>query len=188
MQILFALSSTYLVLIFVRVILSWFRMAHTEKIEYFIGRFTDPYLNLFRRVLPLRIGFFDFSPIFGIMIISIIVSISGTLAKTGYISLGQIGSIVLQYTWSPFSFFLDFLVILMIIRLISTLSERFRSAQIFYMLDQYLYTVTGKILGFFTKKPVAYQTALIIASLVVIFIRVTVTIGVKVLALYLENL
>ena len=188
MQTLFGVTSAYLVLVILRVMLSWFRMPHTERIENFLGRITDPYLNFFRRNFPVKIGFIDFSPVFGIMILGIIVSISGTLAKTGYISLGQIAGIILMYLWSPFSFFFDFLVLMMIVRLITTLSEKLRSAPFFLMLDHYLYNVTGKILGLFTRKPVAYQTALIITSVLILFFRILATLGIRILALYLESL
>ncbi len=55
----------YLVLLFVRILLSWFQSAEwAGKIMGFLSPITDPYLNLFRFIPPL--GGIDFSPILAI--------------------------------------------------------------------------------------------------------------------------
>ena len=78
----------YFVLIFIRVILSFF-----ERIPYnrwlsaavkFVSDVTDPYLNLFRRVLPpVRIGpgALDLSPMVGAIVLIIVSSIVANLIE-----------------------------------------------------------------------------------------------------------
>ncbi|MGI9020678.1 MAG: YggT family protein [Solirubrobacterales bacterium] len=70
-----ALFLVYLVLIFIRVLLSWVpRMPYImwlRAIVRFIEETTDPYLNLFRRVIPPIGGRLDISPIVAIFVLLI---------------------------------------------------------------------------------------------------------------------
>ena len=71
-----ALFLVYLVLIFIRVLLSWVpRMPYImwlRAIVRFIEESTDPYLNLFRRVIPPIGGRLDISPIIAIVVLLIV--------------------------------------------------------------------------------------------------------------------
>ena len=69
----------YLVLIFIRIIMSWVpRMPYNvylDKVLTFVRDVTDPYLNLFRRILPpLRFGGggLDLSPVIGVFVLLIV--------------------------------------------------------------------------------------------------------------------
>ncbi|AGF50530.1 ycf19 [Synechocystis sp. PCC 6803] len=56
----------YLVLLFVRILLSWFQTAEwAGNIMGFLSPVTDPYLNIFRSFIP-PLGGIDFSPILAI--------------------------------------------------------------------------------------------------------------------------
>jgi YggT family protein len=78
------LAYVYLVLIFIRIILSWIpRIPYNRVLNgflKFVTDVTDPYLNLFRRILPpvrLGPGALDLSPIiatFALIIVSSIVA------------------------------------------------------------------------------------------------------------------
>jgi len=53
----------YLLIIFVRIILSWFQTAGwAQQALEFVAPVTDPYLNIFRSFVP-PLGGIDFSPI-----------------------------------------------------------------------------------------------------------------------------
>ena len=71
-----ALFLVYLVLIFIRVLLSWVpRMPYNpylRAVVRFIEETTDPYLNLFRRFIPPIGGRLDISPIVAIIVLSIV--------------------------------------------------------------------------------------------------------------------
>lgn len=54
---------SYTVLIFLRIASSWFPAWQTHKFVQFVAFYTDPYLNLFRRVLPPLGGLLDLSPV-----------------------------------------------------------------------------------------------------------------------------
>jgi YggT family protein len=69
-----ALFLVYLILIFARIVLSFVpRMPYNPTLRAVIGfihEVTDPYLNLFRRVIP-PIGPIDVSPILAILLLGI---------------------------------------------------------------------------------------------------------------------
>jgi YggT family protein len=52
----------YTVLIAVRIIASWFPKGAYHPIIRFCGKLTDPYLNIFRRLIPPIGGRLDLSP------------------------------------------------------------------------------------------------------------------------------
>jgi YggT family protein len=73
------LLTVYIVLIFIRILMSWIpRMPYNRWLDMvltFVRDVTDPYLNLFRRFLPpVRIGpgALDLSPIIAIFVLGIV--------------------------------------------------------------------------------------------------------------------
>lgn len=55
--------SAYMILLFVRIILSWIPPWQEKKWAHFIAFYTDPFLNLFRRIIPPLGGTLDLSPL-----------------------------------------------------------------------------------------------------------------------------
>ena len=73
------LLTVYIVLIFIRILMSWFtRIPYNRWLDMvlrFVQDVTDPYLNLFRRIIPpVRIGpgALDLSPIIAVIVLSIV--------------------------------------------------------------------------------------------------------------------
>ena len=70
--------TVYIVVIIIRILLSWFRLPYNiylNAFRDFVTSVTDPYLNLVRRFIPLvRIGpgALDLSPIVAILALSIV--------------------------------------------------------------------------------------------------------------------
>lgn len=82
------LALIYLILIFVRILISWVpRMPYNRWLSMFltfVTDVTDPYLNLFRRFLPpVRIGpgALDLSPIVGTFVLLIVSGIVASLIR-----------------------------------------------------------------------------------------------------------
>jgi YggT family protein len=76
------LALVYLVLIFIRIILSWIpRIPYNRWLNAglkFVSDVTDPYLNLFRRILPpvrMGPGALDLSPIVATFVLIIVSSL-----------------------------------------------------------------------------------------------------------------
>jgi YggT family protein len=61
----------YTLMIFVRVVGSWFSSVAGHPIMHFVSRFTDPYLNTFRKLIPPIGGSFDLSPLLGFFALQI---------------------------------------------------------------------------------------------------------------------
>lgn len=67
----------YLVLIIIRILLSWFQTADwAANIISFLAPVTDPYLNIFRSIIP-PLGGLDISPILAIFLLQLIPDILG---------------------------------------------------------------------------------------------------------------
>ncbi len=67
------LFQVYTLMIFVRIISSWVPEWRESKVVQFVAFYTDPYLDVFRRVVP-PLGGIDFSPILAFISLSIIES------------------------------------------------------------------------------------------------------------------
>ncbi|MFN4175226.1 MAG: YggT family protein [Parachlamydiaceae bacterium] len=61
----------YLIMLFIRILISWFPEYSEKKWVQFIAFYTDPYLNLFRKIIP-PIGMIDISPIFAFLALGLI--------------------------------------------------------------------------------------------------------------------
>lgn len=66
------LFTLYTLLIMVRIIGSWFPSFANHKIMRFIAFYTDPYLNLFRRLIPPIGGRLDLSPLLAFFVLQIL--------------------------------------------------------------------------------------------------------------------
>ena len=82
------LALVYLVLIFIRIILSWIpRIPYNRWLAgflKFVTDVTDPYLNLFRRILPpvrMGPGALDLSPIVATFVLIIVSSVVANLIR-----------------------------------------------------------------------------------------------------------
>ena len=61
----------YMVMLFVRILGSWFPEYQDHQVMRFIRYYTNPYLNFFRRFIP-PLGMMSFSPIVAFFCLSII--------------------------------------------------------------------------------------------------------------------
>lgn len=75
LQALQTFIGIYTALLFIRILLSWF-----PNIDWYnqpwalISQLTDPYLNLFRSIIP-PLGGMDFSPILALLLLQVLSSI-----------------------------------------------------------------------------------------------------------------
>jgi YggT family protein len=67
-------TTVYTLVIFAYIITSWLRLPYSpwlNRIQRFLYDVTDPYLRLFRRVLP-STGALDFSPILAVVVLWVV--------------------------------------------------------------------------------------------------------------------
>jgi YggT family protein len=76
----------YNILLIVRILLSWFQTANwAYQIMAFLSPITDPYLNIFRSLIP-PLGGIDFSPILAFILLSVLQSLLISAIPGGAIS------------------------------------------------------------------------------------------------------
>jgi YggT family protein len=82
------LLTVYIVIIFIRILMSWFtRIPYNRYLDIFlrfVSEVTDPFLNIFRRIIPtVRIGpgALDLSPIVAVLFLSIVGGIVVNLVR-----------------------------------------------------------------------------------------------------------
>lgn len=71
-QVVHLFFIAYTVLLFARIMLSWVPMWQGHELARFVVFYADPYLNLFRRVLPPLGGVLDLSPVLAFFVLQII--------------------------------------------------------------------------------------------------------------------
>ncbi len=72
----------YLILLFIRILLSWFPNVNWYDQPFSIlSQLTDPYLNIFRSFIP-PLGGIDFSPMLAIILIQVVSSLLTSLQRT----------------------------------------------------------------------------------------------------------
>lgn len=65
----------YLLLIFIRILLTWFPTVEwMNQITSFLSPITDPYLNVFRSFIP-PLGGMDLSPILAILVLQVVANL-----------------------------------------------------------------------------------------------------------------
>jgi YggT family protein len=128
MQAVFGFLATvtgiYSLLLFIRIIMSWFGGNYAGRPVNILTRITDPYLDWWRNKLNLRLGHIDLSVLVAIAFLSIAQNILSNLSRFGSITLGNILAIILMSVWSVTSFLLGFCIIILILRFIAYMTNR----------------------------------------------------------------
>ncbi|MDR1655709.1 MAG: YggT family protein [Treponema sp.] len=122
-NILAGAAGLYSLIIFVRIMITWFSGGGYGRTGEVLASITDPYLNWFRRFPILRTGFLDLSPIAGMAFLSLAQNVFSAIAVYGRLSLGIILAIALSSLWSALSFLLGFFAVILALRLIAFLAN-----------------------------------------------------------------
>jgi len=122
MRILTGIISVYMILIFIRILLTWFSGADFGKPYVFLCRLCDPYLNWFRR-FRIRNSPIDFSPLIALAFLSLVHRILLTWGATGRISAAVILVLILSALWTIIAWVLGFFIVILILRMIAFLGN-----------------------------------------------------------------
>jgi len=165
MNLLAGACGLYSLLILIRIVLTWFSRADYGKPVELLSRVTDPYLNWWRRIPGLRLGFLDLSPIAAMAVLSIAQTIFSTLARNGTIRPQLIIALILSALWSAASFLLGFCIIILILRFIAYMTNRDTLSGFWNIIDTIarpiLYRINRIIFG---KRLVNYMTSLLVST------------------------
>jgi YggT family protein len=173
MTVLAGASSLYMILIFIRIMLTWFSGASFGRPAELLYNITDPYLNWFRRFPFLRAGALDLSPIAALAVLSVVSNIFMTLARRGSITLGFILGLLLSVVWSAVSFALGFFLIILVLRLIAYLTNRNVYGSFWRIIDTISQPILFRINRIiFGRRLVRYHTGLIVSIAALLVLRV----------------
>ena len=159
----------YMIIIFVRIILTWFSWERNSGFLGVLSSITDPYLNWFRRFSFLRTGYIDFSPIAALGILSLVNRIFSILANYGTITIGVILALLLQLIWGVLSFVIGFLIIILILRLIACYAARNSTGTFWHIVEGMSQPVVFRINRIlFKKRIINFKTGIIIAVAILV--------------------
>ena len=181
-RILSFFISAYMMIIFVRIILTWFAGMDQGRLPDILSKITDPYLDWFRRFPALRMGFLDLSPIVALGVLSLLNRVLSILANYGTISLGIILAIVLNAAWGVVAFFLGFLIIVLILRLIVSFFSQ-SGGSFWRVIDGLSQPVIFRINRFiFKSRIVNYSTSTLVSIAVLLAIYLIFNIAVSIVS------
>jgi YggT family protein len=170
MRFLSGLISLYIFLIFIRIILTWFRGHNLGRPMELLASVTDPYLNFFRSFKIFKIGHFDFSPIVGIILLSVLNNIISSLATYGTITVGIIFALLVSAIWSGISFFILIFFILVILRLLKNVSNKRSTTTFWDTIDFLLRPTSEKISTYlFKERSISYNGQLAVFAGILAF-------------------
>jgi len=153
-----------MLIIFFRIILTWFPGFGNSGIVNVLSAITDPYLNWFRRFTFLHLGFLDLSPILALGTLALVIRILAMLASYGRISVGIVLALVLQAVWSAISFILGFLILVLILRLIAFFFRQSSYNPFWNVIDTISQPVLYRINRiFFRNRIVKHLTSLLVS-------------------------
>ncbi|WP_162481519.1 YggT family protein [Treponema endosymbiont of Eucomonympha sp.] len=139
--------TVYSLLCFVRIMLTWFGGSVSySPLARVLSQACDPYLDLFRGIPFLRVGYLDFSPLVALAALSALSSVCGSIAATGALSAGTILALALRMCWSVVSSILSFLILMLAVRLVADLIAPNSTFQLWATLDRLLWTPVSAIL------------------------------------------
>jgi YggT family protein len=162
----------YSIIIFIRIILTWFSGVDFGRLYIYICRITDPYLFWFRKFTIFRAGNIDLSPIVALAVLTIANNIISRIAETGRITLGFIFALLLSVLWSAVSFIIVFFIIIVVLRLLA------------YLISANIYSPFWQVVDFLSRPVIFNINRFIFRNRIINYLSgILVTIAVLILLL-----
>jgi len=123
-RILLVITNLLILLLTIRIILSWFSLPYNKFSEY-LRIVTDPILNLSRKIFPLTIGAIDLSIIFPLIVLAVAARIvdDTMISSVGHINIFYLFALMVSMIEMIFNFiifiFIIFIVILIILEIVA---------------------------------------------------------------------
>ena len=169
LRIITGLLSTYMLLLFLRIIITWFSGSDFGRPYEILTSITDPYLNYFSRFSFLKFGMMDFSSIAGILLLVIVLNILNTISSYGTITLGLILAIILGAVWSAINFLITFFIMLIIIRLVTGMINATRQSPLMTTVETIISPLTNFVYNkLFKNNNITYITCLAVSGVLLL--------------------
>ncbi|MFP3959096.1 MAG: YggT family protein [Spirochaetaceae bacterium] len=173
MRLISTAISIYMLIIFVRIVMTWVQGASYGRAMQVISSITDPYLNLFRGMRFLQVGYVDFSPIAAIITLSIVSNITTQIAYAGTVTVGRVLAFTLSAVGSAVFFFVTLFLIITTVRVVAVWVGANSTGRFWITLDRLLQPLTFRLLEKFGRsESLTYPQALMAfaATLLVVLI------------------
>jgi len=172
MRIIAAVLGGYMLLILIRILMTWFHSPQVEHKTELLARVTDPYLQYFRRFKWLQFRNVDFSPILGILILGIAFEIAMALATQHEVWFGMVAGLIVARVWGAVGFIVFVLFVLCLIRVIGLLIGSNSVSPFWRGLDMILQPMLYRLAKFFLRsETISYMQGLLIggASFIIVW-------------------
>jgi len=169
-RLMAGIVSIYMILIFIRILLTWFRGVDFGKPYVFLCSICDPYLNWFRRFRIFRNSSIDFSPLIALAVLSVVHSILLSWGMTGRISIAGILVMLLNALWTVLSWVLGFFIVILFLRMIAFLGNSNIYSPFWRFIDFIAQPVIYRISRIFFPTRITGYLFRIIFSIVVLLI------------------
>ena len=143
----------YLFLLSIRLVLGWFAPDALGKAWDFMTAATDPYLNFFRRIRPLRGSVIDFSPLAAIVVLVVAITFLNRLLSYGRITLGFALASVVGAAWWGTACLLIFLLIVGVLRTIPLGFRGVSASPLWKVVDMIIQPVVSWVMRVFRLGP-----------------------------------
>lgn len=153
LELFASIFSLYTMLVVVNIAIKWVAPNSRSRGVRMINMFTEPYLNLIRKLKISRAGYMDLSPLIAVMFLSIINQIIGCIRELQEITLWNVLSVVLIAFWSVFQSILFFILCFAAIRYILMLfsSNKNKPNAFYNICDAFFFPVTSRFASIFFK-------------------------------------
>jgi len=164
-----AVTNLYSLICLIAVIITWLPGVKFTAFGKFIDSITEPYMSIFSKKGWFRIGNLDLSPLVSIGILSLLASLFSNIAASNSI-LGSLFATVINGPLEICSSILALIWLIIFIRWIVLVANHgstpYNSA--WNNFDNSIMSFTYKVSKIWTKKPVSYQTSLLITWIVLL--------------------
>ena len=176
-SVLASVVSIYMLLCFVRVMLSWFPGAEYSKFGMILRQMCDPYLDIFRRLRFLRFSSFDFTPAIGLCVLMAVQAFFSSLAVGSAFRLSTILAMLVMLVGNIFTSLLGFLAVIVLVRLIAYLivGDGNSSYSIWTVVDRSISPIIFRIAGIFFKNQISFVKALVTSFITLVVFSVLIS-------------
>ena len=172
LKVLNGLLLVYLVILSIRIILTWFKGSSQGKAGELLKQATDPYLEIFSRITFLKQGMFDFTPLAGILVLVVALDLVNALMVHGLITIGVLLASIISALWGGLSFILLIFLVLGVVQIVSALFSRDSESPLLQMINLMFKPITALVARFLrSKRELNYNQYLYISLGLIFFVR-----------------
>ena len=159
----------YLLLITVRIVLTWFSGPRLGRAWDLLHGITEPYLSQFYRLKFLRKDMLDFTPIAAILVLVILLDLLNALISYGTITLGYFLASVLSAIWSGASFLLLLFLVVGLLRTVGLLLESRTGSAFWKVVDLLIQPVIAFVMRYISPRSSLGYTQYLIITVLLLF-------------------